>query len=114
MKQPVWNFEQDPSDEPMDETRVNLRAYFDRMDDEKMKRYRPDWTDEQVIEWDGNFRDDGHLMILCSERDVDVTEYREVLEQCIDYRNRVRPCLFAQDQSADTGEDAGPKDEPGR
>jgi hypothetical protein len=94
MKQPIWNFEQDPSDEPMDETSVNLRAYFDRMDDEKMKRYRPDWTDEHVIEWDGNFRDDGHLMILCCERDVDVVEYRGVLEQCIDYRNRARPQLF--------------------
>jgi hypothetical protein len=113
VKQPIWNFEQDPSDEPMDETSVNLRAYFDRMDDEKMKRYRPDWTDEQVIEWDGNFRDDGHLMILCCERDVDVVEYRRVLEQCIDYRNRARPQLFAKDQRAKTSEDTGPKDKRG-
>ena len=43
-----------------------------------------------MIEWDGNFRDDGNLMLLCCERDVDVAEYREVLAQCIEYRNRVR------------------------
>jgi hypothetical protein len=90
MQQPVWRFELEPSDEPMDETDVNLRAYFDRMDDEKMRRYRPEWTDEQVITWDDNFRDDGFLFLLCSERDVDITEYRRVLEQAIEYRNRVR------------------------
>ena len=90
MKQPVWNFEQEPADERLDETGVNLRAYFDRMPDEKMQQCRPDWTDEQVIEWDNNFRDDGYLMMLCCERDVDVREYRKVLENCISYRNRVR------------------------
>ena len=74
----------------MDETSVNLRAYFDRMADEKMQQYSPSLSGEQLIEWDGNFRDDGNLMMLCSERDVDVFEYREVLEQCIRYRDRVR------------------------
>ncbi|MFN7947386.1 MAG: hypothetical protein U0Z53_18700 [Blastocatellia bacterium] len=93
MEQPVWNFEQEPSPERMDETGVNLRAYFDRMEDDKMQQYRTEWTDEQVIAWDGNFRDDGCLMILCCERDVDIDEYRQVLEQCIAYRNRVRPQL---------------------
>lgn len=93
MEQPVWNFEQEPSPERMDETGVNLRAYFDRMEDDKMQQYRTEWTDEQVIAWDGNFRDDGCLMILCCERDVDIEEYRQVLEQCIEYRNRVRPQL---------------------
>jgi hypothetical protein len=93
MQQPIWNFEQDPSGEPMDETGINLRAYFDRMPDEKMRQYSPDWNDEQVIEWDGNFRDDGLLMLLCCERDVDVEEYRRVLHQCIEYRNRVRDNL---------------------
>ena len=39
------------------------------------------------------FRDDGNLMLFCCERDVDVKEYREVLEECIRYRNRVRPLL---------------------
>lgn len=90
MEQPIWNFEQQPSAQPMDETSVNLRAYFDRMPDEKMQQYSSPWSDEQVIEWDGNFRDDGNLMLPCSERDVDVTEYRRVLEECIAYRDRVR------------------------
>jgi hypothetical protein len=93
MEQPVWNFEQEPSGEPMDETSVNLRAYFDRMPDEKMQQYSPSFSDEQLIEWDGNFRDDGNLLMLCSERDVDVDEYRAVIEECIRYRNRVRPQL---------------------
>ena len=90
MKQPVWNYEQEPDEESLDETAINLRAYFDWMPDEKMQQYRPDWTDEQTIEWDNNFRDDGNLMLLCCERDVDVREYRRVLENCIKYRNRVR------------------------
>jgi hypothetical protein len=96
MEQPIWNFEQDPRDEPGDETSVNLRAYFDRMPDEKMQQYSPDWTDEQVFEWDGNFRDDGELMLMCSERDVEMAEYRAVLEEAIAYRNRVRGTLLGQ------------------
>lgn len=94
MKQPVWNFEQEPASEPMDETGVNLRAYFDRMPDEKLREYSPAWTDEQVLAWEENFRDDGSLMLFCCERDVEVAEYREVLEACAAYRNRVRPQLI--------------------
>ena len=93
MEQPIWNFEQDPSGRPMDETSVNLRAYFDRMPDEKMTQYSSSWTDDQVREWDGNFKDEGDFMIMCSERDVEIEEYREVLEACIRYRDRVRPTL---------------------
>jgi hypothetical protein len=48
------------------------------------------------MEWDGNFKNDGDFMMFCSERDVDVNEYREVLEECIRYRNRVRPQLIKQ------------------
>jgi len=96
MEQPVWNFEQEPTSEPIDETDVNLRAYFDRMADDKMQQYVPSWNDTEVIEWDGNFRDDGNLMLLCSERDVDVDEYRRVLAECIRYRNRVRSTLLSQ------------------
>ena len=96
MQQPIWNFEQEPSDEPMDETSVNLRAYFDRMPDEKMREYSHAWTDEQVKDWDENFRDDGCLFLLCSERDVDVEEYRSVLEECIRYRDRVRDHLTSK------------------
>ncbi len=93
MQQPIWNFEQEPSAEPMDETSVNLRAYFDRMDDEKMQQYDPSWRDDEVIAWDDNFRDDGTLMLLCCERDVEIDEYRQVLAECIAYRDRVRPLL---------------------
>lgn len=93
MEQPIWNFEQEPSDEPMDETGINLRAYFDRMPDEKMREYNPAFTDEELIEWDGNFRDDGNLMLLCCERDVETEEYRRVIAQAIEYRNRVRANL---------------------
>ena len=90
MQHPIWNFEQHPSDEPLDETGINLRAYFDRMDDQKMQAYDPKWDDAQVIQWDDNFRDDGNLMLLCCERDVDIHEYRQVLERCIAYRDHVR------------------------
>ncbi|MEP7270247.1 MAG: hypothetical protein ABI882_02025 [Acidobacteriota bacterium] len=94
MEQPIWNFEQEPRDDPGDETSVNLRAYFDRIPDEKIREYASDWTDEQVLVWDGNFRDDGELMLLCSEREVEMPEYRAVLEESIAYRNRVRSTLL--------------------
>jgi hypothetical protein len=84
-----WNFEQEPH-EATDETGVNLRAYFDRMPDDKMRQYSPSWSDDQVTEWDGNFRDDGALFLICSERDVEIGEYRKLLEECIRYRDRVR------------------------
>jgi hypothetical protein len=74
----------------MDETGYNLRAYFDRMPDEKLRQYSRSWSDAQLVEWDGNFKSDGDLLLPCSERDVDVAEYRRVLEQCIRYRDRVR------------------------
>ncbi len=92
---PVWNFEQEPAAEPLDETGINLRAYFDRMDDEKLRQYDPSWSDEQVVEWDGNFRDDGMFMTFCCERDVELDEYRRVLAECIEYRNRVRATVLA-------------------
>ena len=90
MEQPIWNFEQEPFDEPHDETDVNLRAYFDRMPDEQMLQYSPDWSDERVISWDGNFTEEGHLLLPCSERDVEIHEYRRVLQACIGYRDRLR------------------------
>jgi hypothetical protein len=66
------------------------------MPDEKLRQYRPEWTDEQVIEWDGEFRDEGSLMILCCERDVEIEEYRQVLEEAIRYRDRVRDQILAK------------------
>jgi hypothetical protein len=96
-EKPVWNFEQEPFvDENPDETSYNLRAYLDRMPDDKIRQYQPDWSDEQVIEWCGDFRDDGVLFMACSERDVEVPEFRRALEQAIAYRKRVRPQLVAK------------------
>ena len=88
MIQPAWNFEQEPWEEDHDETAINLRAYFDRMPDEEMRQYDPAWPDEQIIEWDGNFTTDGNLLLGCSERDVDIAEYRRVIAQAIEYRKR--------------------------
>ena len=97
MEQPIWNFEQEPwVDERPDETSYNLRAYFDRMPDEKMKQYSPEWPDEKVIEWDDNFTSEGNLMLGCSERDVEIEEYRRVLHHAIEYRNRVRGQLVGR------------------
>lgn len=93
MKATIWNFEQEPASESIDETGVNLRHYFDLMPDEKMREYQSSWTDEQVLTWDENFCDDGHLLVPCCERDIEISEYRQVLEECIKYRNRVRSQL---------------------
>ena len=89
MEQPIWNFEQEPYLGLHDESSVNLRAYFDRMDDAKLEQYREDWSDEQLMEWDGNFKDDGALMLICSERDIDVEEYRQELEGSRAYRQSI-------------------------
>ena len=43
--------------------------------------YDPDWNDEEVINWDGNFRSDGALMLVCCERDVEVSEFRKAVEE---------------------------------
>ena len=90
MEQPRWNFEQEPYPEGSDETDINLRAYFDRMPDAKLLEYDPAWSDEEIVAWDGNFRSDGNLMLICTERDVDVEEYRRVIAESIAYRNSVR------------------------
>ena len=69
-----------------DETAVNLRAYFDRVPAEKLLSYDPAWNDEEVVEWDDNFKDDGTLFLPCSERDVDAAEYRRVLHQWLEWK----------------------------
>lgn len=100
-EQPIWNFEQEPfAGERPDETSYNLRAYFDRIPDEKFREYRPKWTDEQLIEWAGDFKDDGTLMTACCEREIDATEYRRVLEQAVVYRDRVREALIGSSKTA--------------
>lgn len=74
-------------DNPPDETDINLRAYLSRISDERLREYDPAWSDEQVLEWDGNFRSDGALMLVCCERDIEVGEYRTVLEEHIQRRD---------------------------
>jgi hypothetical protein len=88
-ERPGIDFEHLPDDGPLDETDVNLRAYLGRLSDVHLARYDPAWTDEQVRAWDGNFRSDGELMLVCSERDVDVEEFRRVLEKHLQYRKQV-------------------------
>lgn len=84
--QHVADTERLPDDGPLDETDVSLRAYFTRIPDEHLQKYASAWSDDQVVEWDGNFRSDGALMLTCCERDVDIVEYRQVLERFIAYR----------------------------
>ncbi len=80
------NYERLPADMDMNETDINLRSYFSRLSDEKLTEYDTSWTDEEVMRWDDNFTSDGTLMLICSECDVDVVEYRAVLEQHMDFR----------------------------
>jgi hypothetical protein len=70
-----------PDDPPLDETDVALRAYLSRLPIDRLAEYDPSWPDETVMAWDGNFRSDGALMLVCCERDVDVQEFRSVLER---------------------------------
>lgn len=79
-------FEEAPYPETPDETSVNLRAYFDAFSDQRLAQYSPDWSDDEVKQWDGNFRNDGALMMVCCDRDVDIREYREVIEQARRFR----------------------------
>jgi hypothetical protein len=85
-EQTQLELERFPDDGPLDETDVSLRAYFARLTDERLAQYDPSWSDERVIAWDGNFRCDGTLMLTCCERDVDVAEYRRILERHMHYR----------------------------
>ena len=66
---------------PRDETEENLSAYLETLSSEHLEMYDPDWNDEDVINWDGNFRSDGALMLVCCERDVEVSEFRKAVEE---------------------------------
>jgi hypothetical protein len=79
-------FEEAPYPETPDETSVNLRAYFDGFSDQRLAQYSPAWSDDEVMKWDGNFRNDGALMMVCCDRDVDISEYRQVIEQARRFR----------------------------
>src|SRR3990172_8257438 len=87
------DFEHLPAGVPMDETDVSLRAYLVGLSDQRLREYDPRWTDAQVIAWDGNFRSDGALMLVCCERDVEIDEFRRVLEEHLRFRG-VLPALW--------------------
>lgn len=86
---PEYRFEFEPYDIPPDETSYGLRAYLDRMSDQKLAGYRPDMTDDEVMAWDGNFTDEGTVFLVCCEREVDVAEFRGEVEACIAYRTKL-------------------------
>lgn len=91
MSEPNWNFEGEQAFGPMTETGVNLCAYFDAMPDEKLLTYKPEFSDDELMEWDGNFTDEGELFLPCCEsEDVDPAMYRKYIEGCIRYRDWVR------------------------
>jgi len=80
------NYENLPTGMAMDETDINLRAHFSRMSDEKLAEYEPTWDNDRLLAWDDDFRDDGVLFLVCSERDVEIEEYRRVLVEHIRFR----------------------------
>lgn len=86
----IIEFEQRPTQGPdawrMDETDRGLRAYVAGLPEERLACYDPSWTDEEVQRWDGNFRDDGELMLICCERDVEAPEFRRVVEEFLAFR----------------------------
>jgi len=81
------NYERLPEGQAMDETDISLRAYLAGLEDNHLLQYDPSWNDDQVISWDGNFRDDGALMLVCCERDVEMDEFRRVLVEHMQFRN---------------------------
>ena len=80
------DYEHLPGDGPLDETDVSLRAYLAKLSEEHLSRYDPSWSDDQVMAWDGNFRSDGALMLVCCERDIDIADFRTAVEQHLRYR----------------------------
>ena len=78
-------FEVWPPGEARDETDIGLRAYITRILPERLAEYDRSWSDEEVVAWDGNFKSDGFLMLVCCERDVGVAEFRKVLEDYLEF-----------------------------
>ena len=75
------DYEHYPAGVTMDEADVSLRYHFAQMSDERLREYDASWGDDRVLEWEPDFRNDGGLMLVCVERDVDMEEYRRVLEE---------------------------------
>jgi len=86
MREALMDYEHLPGDGPLDETDMSLRAYLANLPDEHLAEYDPTWSDDQVVEWNGNFRSDGALMLVCCERDIDVIDFRRALEEHLRFR----------------------------
>ena len=56
-----------------------------RADDGKLAEDEPLLSDEQVLAWDGSFKDGGALKLVCCERDVEVPVFRDVPEEWLEY-----------------------------
>ena len=82
------DYEHLPAGQDMDESDVSVRYKFANMSDAKLAEYDPIWTDEQVMEWEPDFRNDGNLFLVCTERDIDVEDYRHILEEHIAFRRQ--------------------------
>jgi hypothetical protein len=82
----VRAFERPADGRGHDETDISLRAYLTRIPERQLLAYVPHMLDDEVIAWDGNFRDDGTLMLVCCERDVGIAEYRLALNEYLEYR----------------------------
>ena len=97
MPEPPWNFEGEPPFEPRSEAGINLCAYLDAMPDSKLKTWNPEFSDVELMEWDGNFKSDGEMLLPCTEsEEVDAEMYRRYIAACIRYRDRVRARLMAE------------------
>ncbi len=53
-----------------------MRGCITRVDDVKLAEDEPSWSDEQVLVWDENCKDDEALMTVCCERDVEAPRFR--------------------------------------
>jgi hypothetical protein len=93
------NLEYPPDGTPPDETDISVRAYFSRISDERLAEYDPRWSDQQIMDWDGNFRTDGALMLVCCERDVEIDEYRTVIDEHIQRRKIEGPDTHSTPES---------------
>ena len=65
-----------------------MRGFITRADDGKLAEYQPLWSDEQVLNWDGDFKDDGASMLVCGEQDVEVPDFRNLLGEWMEYRDQ--------------------------
>ncbi len=90
-------FEDAPYTRPPDETDVNLRAHMDAIPDDRLDAVDLAWSDDRLRAWDGNFRSDGFLMLVCCDREVGIEEYRRVLAEFL----RFRSALFEFDSGVD-------------